>query len=124
MAVIDGDDCPAERFLLEGEDTTKSSRHGLVQMLEKVAEEGLQGVPAAWFHEADKSQQIYEFIKGSLRLFFFKGRNGQIAVCTAGVRKSGRKADKAAVARAARWRDDYFRAIESNALIMVSDDGT
>lgn len=121
---MDGDECPAESFLLYGEESTEAVRYGLMHMLEKVAEDGLQNVPHAWIHEANKKLDIYEFIKGPLRLFFFKGKNGQIAVCTTGVRKSGQKADPAAVKKAAKWRDDYYKALENDALITVIDDGT
>lgn len=124
VAVMDGDECPAESFLLHDEKSTMAARHGLVQMLDKVAEEGLQKVPSAWFHEANKELDIYEFIKGPLRLFFFKGKNRQIAVCTTGVKKSGQKADPAAVKKAAKWRGEYYEALKNDALITVSDDGT
>ena len=93
-------------------------------MLDRVSEDGWQGVPAAWTHEADKARGIYEFIKGTLRLFFFKGERGQIAVCTCGVRKTGQKANKAAVDRAARLRDAYFEALKNNTLTMVDENGT
>lgn len=121
---MDGDECPVENFLLYGENSTEGVRVGLVKMLEEVAEKGLQKVPQAWFHEANKKLDIYEFIKGPLRLFFFKGKNGQIAVCTTGVRKTGSKADSAAVKKAAKWRDDYCEALRNNTLVMVNEDGT
>lgn len=121
---MDGDECPAESFFLHGEASTEAARTGLAQMLEKVAEDGLQKVPQAWFHEANKKLDIYEFIKGPLRLFFFKGKNGQIAVCTTGVRKSGSKADQAAVQKAAKWRDDYYEALKNDTLTTVNEDGT
>ncbi len=124
VAVIEGDECPAEQFLRHGEATTKAARYGLTLMLRQVAAEGLQNVPSAWFHEADKERQIYEFIKGALRLFFFRGKNGQVAVCVAGVRKTGQKANKFAVDKAAKCRDDYYKALESNALIKVIDNET
>lgn len=96
---------------------------GLIDMLETVAADGLQNVPHAWFHEANKQLKIYEFIKGPLRLFFFKGSGGQIAVCTCGVRKSGKKADPKAVKKAAKWRDDYYAALKNGTLILESEDG-
>ena len=122
VGVMDGDACPAELFLLEGEKATEANRLGLTQILATVAERDLDGVPSAWVHEANKSEKIYEFIKGPLRLFFFKGKNGQIVVCTSGVRKSGQKADKAAVKRSARWREEYYTALENDALTTVDND--
>lgn len=113
---MDGDECPAEDFLVNGEESTQAARSGLYQKIEIIAERGLDGVPSAWFHEANKREKIYELIQGPLRLFFFKGKNGQIAVCTTGVRKSGQKADTSAVAAAAKWRGNYFAAYENNSL--------
>lgn len=120
---MDGDLCPAIDFLVCGEATTESSRNGLIEMLDAVSAMGLQGVPSAWWHEANKQLGIYEFVKGRLRLFFFKGASGQIAVCTTGVMKSGQKADKASVKKATEFRDLYFAAHAANTLKVV-DYGT
>lgn len=122
VAVMENGNCAAELFLADGEESTKSARTGLVQMLERVAELGLQNVPNAWLHEVNKPGQIYEFIKGPLRLFFFKGEGRQIAVCTTGVRKSGQKTDKASVVRAVKLRMDYFTAVKNKTLQEVSDE--
>lgn len=91
-------------------------------MLQHVAKSGFQGVPSKWCHEANKKEQVYEFIKGPLRLFYFKGKGKQIAVCTGGVRKKGSKADAGAVATAAGMRQAYMKAVEENTLEIVSDE--
>lgn len=122
VAVMENGNCAGELFLADGEASTKSARTGLVQILERVAELGLQNVPNAWLHEVNKPGQIYEFIKGPLRLFFFKGEGRQIAVCTTGVRKSGQKTDKASVVRAVKLRMDYFTAVKNKTLQEVSDE--
>lgn len=114
VGVMEGDQCAAEDFLLQGESNTAASRMGMISMLEYVAANGLQSMPNAWSHEADKQAGIYEFIKGPLRLFYFKGLNGEIAVCTSGVRKSGQKADKAAVAHAIAMKKQYMNAVKNN----------
>lgn len=124
VAVMEGDECPAESFLLDGEDSTEAYRLGLTDMLGEVAEKGLANVPQSWIHEASKKLKIYEFIKGPLRLFFFKGKNGQIAVCTTGVRKSGQKADSASVNKAAQLRDDYHEAFNNRTLTTVIENET
>jgi hypothetical protein len=122
VGVIEGDSCPAEDFLTFGDANTEAARVGLAQMLGTLAEKGWHDVPAKWSHEADKQLQIFEFIKGPLRLFFFKGHGKQIAVCTGGVRKTGAKADKGAVRLAAERRKSYFDAIESNMLEIVDEE--
>jgi len=105
------DSCPALEFLTQGEKSTEAVRAGMVRMIGEVANRGLDGVPASWYHEADKRNSIYEFIKGPLRLFFFKGSNGDIAVCTSGTRNSGNKADKAAVCKAIDLKLAYAQAL-------------
>lgn len=122
VGVMEGDQCAAEDFLLQGERSTAASREGLVTMLGYVATNGLQNMPNAWSHEADKPAGIYEFIKGPLRLFYFKGLNGEIAVCTSGVRKSGQKADKAAVAHAIAMKKQYMTAVKNNTYEVAEDE--
>lgn len=120
MAVMDGNTCPAIDFLVSGEATTQSSRSGLLVMIETVAENGLDGVPPTWLHEASKQHGIYEFIKGRLRLFFFKGANGQIAVCSGGVLKKTGKADKSAVSKAAEFKARYFADMAANNIKVIA----
>ena len=116
------EDCPTEIFLTMGEESTRAAREGLLTMLETVAEKGLHGVSSKWIHEANKKDEIYEFVKGPLRLFFFKGTDGQIAVCTSGVRKTTQKADKSLVNKAAEMHKAYFSAIAGNKLEVVDDE--
>lgn len=122
VAVMDGVECPAENYLAEGEEETCSYRTGLTRMLETVSENGLQGVPAKWFHEANKEEKIFEFIKGPLRLFFFKGCGFQIAVCAFGVRKQSKKADQAEVAKVIKMRKEYFDAIACKTLEVIENE--
>lgn len=122
IAVMDGDSCPTEDFLQVGEATTRASREGLLVMIQSVAKMGLDEIPSAWFHEANKNEQVFEFIKGPLRLFFFKGVGRQIAVCVCGVRKKGQKADKASVAKTSQLRKLYFEAAAGNTLEVISDE--
>lgn len=122
VGIMEGDTCPAEDFLKVGEKATQASRAGLAVMLEHVAQNGLQGCPSGWYHEANKKWGIYEFIKGNLRLFFFKGEDGDIAVCTSGVLKKGQKADKSAVERAHEWRVEYAQAIKDKTYEVIEDE--
>lgn len=122
VGTMSGEDCPAEDFLAHGERQTQASRTGLLKMLQLAADQGLSGMPAAWSHEASKQDGIRQFIKGDLRLFFFEGMDGEIAVCTGGVRKSGQKADKAAVARAADLKKAYFQAKAAKTLELIRDE--
>lgn len=119
VAVMDKDECPVENFILGIDLSDESACEGMFSMLEYVAKNGLDKTPAKWIHEASKPLQIFQFRKGDFRLFFFKGKNGQIAVCTAASRKSGQKADSLAVSQAARWRESYFQALSSGSLTVL-----
>lgn len=121
VATMEGDDCETDDFLNRGQDYL-SSRQGLQLMLAHVAKHGLSEIPAAWFHEANKNEKIYEFIKGDLRLFFFKGDGRRIAVCTTGVLKKGRKADKSAVAKAIKLRAIYIAAVTAKTIEVMTDE--
>lgn len=70
---------------------------GLLVLLERVADVGLNGLSPKQSHLVDQAHGIYEFIKGDLRLLYFKGEGRAIVVCTAGVVKKGQKADRKAV---------------------------
>ena len=122
LGVMNGDECEAENFLRDGEATTQSSREGLASILQYIADNGLQNTPSAWVHEANKREKIYEFIKGDLRLFFFKGNGNRIAVCTAGVLKKGGKANKAAVAKATEFKDEYIAAVAAQTIEVIEDE--
>ena len=70
----------------------------------------------------EQEKQIYEFIKGRLRLFFFKGENGQIAICTNGQMKKTTKANKSAIAIAAIYRKKYFKAVREGTLQVIKNE--
>lgn len=122
VAVMDGDICIVEDFLVNGEATTLAARQGFTQILEYVAEHGLQKASSAWLHEVDKANGIYEFIKGSLRLFFFKGNGKDIAICTVGGRKKGSKVDKFAVNSSIVWQRKYVAALVNGTYKVIENE--
>lgn len=122
VAMMDGEACPVEDFLLNGESSTDSTRSGLLSMMEYIAEHGFQNIPAKWTHEANKKEGIYELIKGRLRVFFFKGEGKQIVVCTHGAMKKTSKADPAEVAKAKAHKDRYRTAAAKNQIEVMTDE--
>lgn len=121
VAIMDGEKCPVEDFLANGEDATSAMRTGLRRMLLTTATSGPNNIPSAWTHEANKTNGIHEYIKGSLRLFFFKGKGRQIVVCTVGTKKSGQKADKGSVERSIKYKKDYFTSINDGSLTVIEE---
>jgi hypothetical protein len=110
VAIAQGgeDHFPAERFLHYGEASQQAHRLALIQLLERVSKDGLDQLPSSLCHLVDQSNGIYEFVKGPLRLFFFKGANGDIAVCTGGGVKKSQKVDARAVSKAISMKQRYI----------------
>lgn len=119
VAVVDGDDCPAQDFLTNREADQQASSSGLLDMMAHIAQNGFQGVPSKWTHEANKNHGIYELIRGRLRLFYFHGKGSQIIVCTGGAVKNGKKANPQEVEKAINYKKDYFKAAEINQLELI-----
>lgn len=114
-----GDDCPVLQFLERGEKAYEASRKGLRALLARAASNSLQGFPALLMHEVDKDHGIYEFIKGNLRLLFFKGEDGELVVCTGGYIKKSSKIDKHMVAAAVQAQKEYLEAKKSGKIVIV-----
>jgi hypothetical protein len=108
LAVAHGESCQVADYLTSGEAETEANRVALLSILEHASDVGLHELPPGWFKIANRQEDIYEFKKGPLRLFFFKGRGEEIVVCTSVVRKSGQKADSKAINKAVAMRKAYF----------------
>lgn len=121
VAVMDGDECPAEIFLFSDDVATVALRENLFGMLRHLASSGFANCPSAWTHEASKQEKIFEFIKGDIRLFYFKGAGNQIAVCTTAKMKNSKKADKPSVERASKWRKQYEKAYKDETLTVIEE---
>jgi hypothetical protein len=116
VGVVRNGVCEAEQFLTEGENSEKSFRDGLRLKLQRISEYGFQNLPDTWSRLADRKNDIWELRHGALRLFYFKGIKGQIAVCVCGGRKKSRKADRQAVAKTNQTRLEYWDAVKSGTL--------
>lgn len=119
VAVLDGDDCPAQDFLTNRGADQEANSTGLLEMMGHISKSGFRNTPSKWTHEANKNNGIYELIKGRLRLFYFHGKGNQIIVCTGGAVKNGKKANPQEVAKAIKYKEDYFKAIEGNTLELI-----
>lgn len=107
VAMPKGGTYPAHDFLSDENADFLANRAALVELLEMVSVDGLNGLPTALCHLADQKNGIYEFVKGRLRLYFFKGVNGDIAVCTVGTVKKTQKVDPAMVDAAKKMKAEY-----------------
>lgn len=121
-AVMDGDGCPAEKFITSGEANYQASRLGLANLLDRISTDGFARLTSSMVHEANKQHKIYELIKGDLRLLYFKGMDDVIIVCTVGVLKKTQKADKSAVAQSIGWKNEYGAAVKNGTLTLETEE--
>ena len=117
-AVAANGKCPAEDFLSDIDAAYEASSLGLFSLLDRVSQDGLDNISSALCHEVDKNEKIYEFIKGKLRLFFFKGEGDLLVICTTGLIKKTQKVDKQAVAKAIVCKNQYLNAVKKNTLVI------
>ncbi len=100
-----------------GANLEKDSAH-MLELLDRVS---LQGPP----HNTDISHQIdgeiWEFIKGRLRVFWFYDE-GRVVVCTHGLVKKGQKTPKADIAQANSRRKEYLAAKRAGRLEIEEDE--
>jgi hypothetical protein len=104
-------------FLLEGDPNFVSSARGMLGLFQRYAQAGRQKLPAAVFHEADRSAGVWQFIKGRLRVFCFID-DGAVVVLTHGAVKKSQKADRSEVEKAGRLRAAYLAAKAAGAITM------
>ena len=102
------------RFLRALPADMQGSAAGLPALFQRYAESGRQQLTNAVFHEANKQEGIWEFIKGRLRVFCFMDTDGTLLVLSHGAIKKTQKADPAEVAKAVRLKKDYMAAKAGN----------
>lgn len=109
-AVVEDGRAPVLAFLKEAPADMQGSARGMPALFSRYATAGRQLLSSDVFHEANKPEGIWEFIKGRLRVFCFMDTDGTLLVLTHGAVKKTRKADPAEVAKATRIKDAYLAA--------------
>ena len=122
-AVLKNGTCEATEFL-EGleEKTYRGSVDGLYALMDLVSKAGLQDISTKLSHCVNEEEKIYEFIKGRLRLFYFKGKGDLLVICTGGVIKKTQKVDEKQVARAVALKKQYLQAVKNSTLVIKDND--
>ena len=99
-----------------GANLQKDSDH-MLELLERVASSG----PPRNTEICHKIEgEIWEFIKGRLRVLWFYDA-GKVVVCTHGLVKSSQKLPRAEIARAQQIKEDYDLAGEHGNLVIEED---
>lgn len=84
--------CEVLEFLKSVPPNYQSSAKGFKALFQRYAQGGRQMLTDAVFHEASRGNDIWEFIKGQLRIYCFKYSNGQVVILSHGIIKKSQKA--------------------------------
>ena len=89
--------------------------------MERVSKDGLDQLLHSLSHFVDKNEKIDEFIKGDLGLFYFKGHDNLLVICTSVVIKKTQKVDKKQVDLAIRLKLEYLQSIKDGTIVLIED---
>lgn len=119
LAVCDSQGEPELLRFFEGlgANLEKNADH-MLQLLERVA---VTGPPRNTDVSHLIQDDIWEFIKGRLRVFWFYDE-GRVVVCTHGIVKKSQKTPKQAIEHAKQAREVYFAAKRCGALRIEEED--
>lgn len=93
---------------------------GVMTMMEQHSEYGPEHFNTCQSHYVDQKEQIYEYIKGRIRVFWFEDDN-RVVICTHGIIKKSQKTPKHEIERAKRSKIAYQQAKQNGLLKLVEE---
>jgi hypothetical protein len=108
--VLDGASSEVQQFLVSASSDMQASATGMLALFQRYAQDGRARLTSSNFHEANREQGIWEFIKGRLRVFCFVDQDGALIVLSHGAIKKQQKADRQEVAKAVRLKEAFLAA--------------
>lgn len=110
---------PVLDFLEQLPGDLQASAAGFGPLFERYAQLGRRGVTTANFHEANKEEGIWEFIKGRIRIYCFKDPSKKsLVLLTNGAIKKTQRAHRADIKAAIKARDEYLLAASQQTLVI------
>src|SRR5690606_32668786 len=98
-----------EAFMDEVEANYGGSLAGIATLMELHARDGRKALNKSQCHYVDQREQIYEYIKGKLRVFWFEDGD-RVVVCTHGILKKTQKTPKRDIEKAKRIKRLYLES--------------
>lgn len=93
---------------------------GVLTMMEQHSELGPEHFNTCQCHYIDQKEQIYEYIKGRIRVFWFEDED-RVVICTHGILKKTQKTPRHEIDRAKRAKAAYMLAKQSGKLEIVEE---
>lgn len=104
----DRGDCPVDDFLSGLDANFQKDADRVRALFTHVAKQGPNLLPVEISHNI--APEVFEFIRGRLRIAWFYGTGGKIVVCSHGFVKKGQKTPRAEIEAAQRARNSYLAA--------------
>lgn len=120
-AVGNSNSCEPLDFLMDSEASYQASADGLFDLLERISHDGLANISTKLSHRVDENENIYELIKGKLRLFYFKTEDDFLIICTTALIKKSQAVDQKHVKKAIRLKHEYLDAVKQNTLTVIEE---
>jgi len=119
----EGNSCELLNFLTGLPKKLHGTRDQLLARLAHVASDidGPRNLPDKVSHRVDDNEQIWEFIKGDLRILWFYG-DRKVVVCACGFVKKTQKTPKNLIESAIRVKEQYASADERRILDESKED--
>lgn len=113
--------CESLDFLMNLEASYQANADGLFELLERISLEGLSEISTKLSHRVDENENIYELIKGKLRLFYFKTEDDFLIICTTALIKKTQAVDPKHVKKAIRLKHEYLQAVKQHTLSVIEE---
>ncbi len=120
--VTNGTDSSFESFFEQCQKAggLNSSLSGIYLMMEAHSVHGSRHFNTSQTHCIDSKEKIYEYIKGSLRVFWFEDE-GRIIVCTHGIVKKSQKTKKQDIDKALGVKKSYLESKKKNTIELIDE---
>lgn len=113
--VTDGGECPMDQQLVLWMSDAKygASATGFGALWDRIPKTGPKALGTALYHLVNDKHEIYEFVKGDLRLFCFEANNA-VVVCSHLIRKRTQKTKIKDIASTIALKKRYLAAEKAN----------
>lgn len=123
LAITNRGHCQLQDDLSSDDPSTNAHRQRMIGMLQRLSQDGFHNAVQIWSKPLVTEEGIYELKVAKLRLFYFKGSNSDLMVCTSLGRKTSAKASQSAIDEAIRHKRIYDEALRNDALQYIHDSG-
>lgn len=116
----DRGDCPVDDFLSGLGDNFRKDLDRVRALFTHVAKNGPNQLPVELSHNI--APEIFEFIRGRLRIVWFYGEGGRVVICSQGFVKKGQKTPRSEIKAAQRAKASYLTAFQGGVVEIIEEE--